>query len=214
MWDTHFATGIVTGTGLEELAGGDLDLGRVERLLVHLLRRQLAAAICRRASIHQRPDGATHAVGFADLVGFTALSQRLPTGDLSRLIVDFERAAHDITTTAGGWIVKTIGDEVMFAATDPMSAAAIALGLAGDMPDELPPLRVAVAWGPVLAREGDCFGPTVNRAARLVSAAQPGQALVDDHLRDLLVDPFRTTPAGVADVKDLGRVELWGLAAP
>jgi adenylate cyclase len=212
MWDTHFGGGAVSVAGVEELAGGGFDMARVERLLMHLLRRQLVASIYRRSTVHQRPEGPAHAVGFADLVGYTALSQRLPTPELANLIVTFERVTHEVATDHGGWIVKTIGDEVMFAATEPVAAADIAAALASEeLTPSLPPRRVAVAWGPVLAREGDCFGPTVNRAARLVSAARPGEVLVDDELRSLVDDRFAVSRTGTTDLKDLGPTELWRL---
>src|SRR3546814_2531334 len=61
-----------------------------------------------------------------------------------------------------------IGDEVMFLVDDPVSAAEIALGLADESREAagLSDVRVGLAVGPVVEREGDAFGTTVNLAAR------------------------------------------------
>jgi adenylate cyclase len=213
VWDQHFATGGESADSLEELAGSDIDMARVEQLLLHLLRRQLVASIYRRATLNQQPAGPVQAVGFADLVGFTALSQRLASTELAQLVVSFEEVTHDLVSDAGGRVVKTIGDEIMFSCPEPLAAARLALALASTRPSGLPGLRVAAAWGPVLVREGDCFGPTVNLAARLVGAADPGTALVSDDLRTMLDASINVVSAGTADLKDLGPVPLWKLVA-
>ncbi len=50
----------------------------------------------------------------------------------------------------------------------------------------MPKLRVGVAFGDVVVRHGDFYGPTVNLAARLVAAADPGTVLADAELHDRL----------------------------
>lgn len=69
------------------------------------------------------------AVGFADLVGFAALSQALPPRELAGAITAFEARATDTVTDAGGRVVKLIGDEVMFVADDVGNGCEIALRL-------------------------------------------------------------------------------------
>ncbi|MEO6989014.1 MAG: hypothetical protein ABI239_10260, partial [Aquihabitans sp.] len=54
------------------------------------------------------------AVGFADLVGFTALSQQVTSRELAAMVDRFEAIAYDTVTLLGGRVVKMIGDEVMF----------------------------------------------------------------------------------------------------
>ena len=56
--------------------------------------------------------------GFADLVGFTALSQQIPEDELAHVVGRFEAVAADVVSVHGGRLVKTIGDEVMFSADD------------------------------------------------------------------------------------------------
>ena len=53
------------------------------------------------------------AVIFADLVGFTTLSERLEDDDLAELVSRFQSVAYELVAKSGGRIVKTLGDEVM-----------------------------------------------------------------------------------------------------
>ena len=154
----------------------------------YLWRRHLAAHA-------QRVGGqAEHklAVGFADMVGYTRLSRNLDERELERLLESFESTATTVITQEGGWVVKTLGDEVMFATASPQAAARIALTLQDFVPDgdEVPQLRVGVAYGRVLTRFGDLYGPTVNVASRLTTSAKPGAVLVDDGLAaEIVEDP-------------------------
>ena len=121
------------------------------------------------------------AVGFADMVSYTTLSRTMDDRTLARMVLRFESLAAETISAGGGWLVKTIGDEVMFNAETPEAGAAIALSLAETIAadEELPSARVALTWGRVLSRMGDIYGPTVNLAARLTSLADPGTVLVD-----------------------------------
>ncbi len=58
------------------------------------------------------------AVGFADMVGFTMLSQHLGDEELAAVVARFEELAHDTVVALGGRVVKMIGDEVMFVVPD------------------------------------------------------------------------------------------------
>jgi adenylate cyclase len=120
-------------------------------------------------------------VGFADLVSYTQLSQRLPQRELGVLVQRFEGLASDVVTAGGGRVIKTIGDEVLFTTDDPVSGAVIALSLSEAMAvdDVVPDVRVGLAHGTVLRSLGDVYGPTVNLASRLTSLAQPGTVVTD-----------------------------------
>jgi adenylate cyclase len=124
---------------------------------------------------------AVRAVGFADLVSFTRVVRRLSERELAALVQRFEVLTSDVITGHGGRVVKTVGDEVMFAAAPGPPAAAIALDIADALAaDELlPDVRVGLSTGPVVNRLGDVFGTTVNRASRLTALAQAGTVLVD-----------------------------------
>ena len=118
-------------------------------------------------------------VGFVDLVGSTALAQRLSTRELGSVLTAFEHVAADTVTAAGGRVVKLIGDEVLYTASDEVAACAIAFNLAATFTDHaiVPPVRTGVAGGAVLLRDGDVFGPVVNLAARAVKIAAAGEVV-------------------------------------
>jgi class 3 adenylate cyclase len=122
------------------------------------------------------------AVGFADLVGFTTVANTLEPDELTDLLERFETTVSDVLGAAGGRVVKTIGDEVMFVLDDPGSACSAGLRIveAVGMDDRLPAVRVGVGAGRVLSYGGDHFGTPVNLAARLVKLAGEG-VLADEH---------------------------------
>jgi adenylate cyclase len=192
-----------------------LDWPRLSRLIDYGLRLQLRAAIRRKltASDPQATGAAELAVGFVDLVGYTALSQELEPEDLGALVSRFEELAYDTVAEHEGRVVKTIGDEVMFVAADPASAARIALRLteSSAVDELLPDARAGMAYGSVLAQEGDYYGPVVNLASRLVDRARPGSVLASGEFRDALGDgpAFEWQRLRARRIRDIGRVEIW-----
>jgi adenylate cyclase len=129
-------------------------------------------------------------IGFADLTGFTALTQRLTATELSGLLVEFASAVNDVVLADGGRVVKFIGDEVMWVSSTPEQLAKVALDLVehpGARDADLQ-VRAGLGYGSVLAIGGDYFGTAVNLAARLVAAAAPGQILASSDVRDELAD--------------------------
>jgi adenylate cyclase len=139
------------------------------------------------------------AVCFADLVGFTALSEEAPgeeeVGEIATRLA--ELAAGVIAGVPTVRLVKTIGDAVMLVAptSGPVVAAALAL-VDAVAADALPPLRAGVTCGPALARHGDFYGATVNRAARLCARARPGAVLADEAVHGATADEFAWSFAG------------------
>ena len=81
------------------------------------------------------------------------------------LINDFNRASFDVATRRGARIVKTIGDAVMFVATDAATVANAALDLVAYFAhhEVFTAARAGAATGDVLEQDGDCYGPVVNR---------------------------------------------------
>jgi adenylate cyclase len=160
--------------------------GDLEHLLVYSWRRQMALAVGRLVDGADGADGGLESstaltVGFADLVSYTRLSQRLQQRELGVLVQRFEGLASDVITAGGGRVIKTVGDEVLFTAEDAVSGAVIALSLSEQMAvdDVVPDVRVGLAYGLVLRSLGDVYGPTVNLASRLTSLAQPGTVVTD-----------------------------------
>ncbi|MEU7105486.1 adenylate/guanylate cyclase domain-containing protein [Streptomyces sp. NPDC046215] len=161
----------------------ELLLPELEEFLIYVWRRQLAAATGR---VVQAQDDAEMvdrrlAVGFADLVGFTRLTRRLEEEELGELVEAFETTAADLVAAHGGRLIKTLGDEVLYAADDAGTAAEIGLRLIETMTHDetMPELRVGIAFGTVTTRMGDVFGTTVNLASRLTSIAPKDAVLVD-----------------------------------
>jgi adenylate cyclase len=197
-----------------------LDFDSIVELIDHAHRLQLRAAIWRRlAGVDPAAPGTVMgAVGFVDLVGYTALAQELEADDLVALVARFSDLAHQCVVEQGGRIVKTIGDEVMFVTDTPSAAAAIALGLTERSKEDevLPPVRAGAAYGPLLAREGDYYGPVVNLASRLTDLARPSQVLVSADLADGLAPDagIAARRHGVRRLRDIGRVEVSRLERP
>ncbi len=191
------------------LERGQLDqLGRAALLRVPTaldpLFRHVHHATMRRANRAFDPitmDTIPLTVGFVDLVGFTPLSQRLSTLELTAMVTEFEARATDLAAAHEARVVKLIGDEVMFVALEPTAGCEVALGLTesfrGDDGRVMP--RGGVACGRVLARGGDYYGPTVNLASRIADLAVPLEILADDELRravDGCGGPFSFESAG------------------
>jgi len=178
-------------------------------------RRHLQSAVRRRIAEVTGVDRVEVVVGFADLVGFTALSQQMNDVELSGIVGEFEALAYDVVTAGAGRVVKTIGDEVMFSVATPRGAAEIALALSEGTraSDELSDVRVGMAFGPVLDREADLFGPVVNLASRITAIALPGTVVVDADLAETLAgDPaYEVKPMRARFLKNIGRVPLYVL---
>lgn len=129
-------------------------------------------------------------IGFADLSGFTVLTRALTPAQLSALLNEFAGTVADVVHRDGGRVVKFIGDEVMWVSASPEHLATAAADLV-DHPrarEEGLQVRAGLAFGTVLAINGDYFGSPVNLAARLVGAAAPGQILADAALHEQLPD--------------------------
>ncbi|BBX96927.1 adenylate/guanylate cyclase domain-containing protein [Mycobacterium lacus] len=129
-------------------------------------------------------------VGFADLSSFTALTRTLTPAQLSDLLTEFGATVADVVHADGGRVVKFIGDAVMWVSPAPERLVKAAFDLVDHPRAREAALRVraGLAYGTVLAINGDYFGSPVNLAARLVAAAAPGQILAAPELRDKLPD--------------------------
>lgn len=196
-------------------AGGPLT--GMAAILEHVWRRHLQAAIRRQTMTDAETENAM-AVGFCDLVGFTAMSQQLDEEELAAVVGRFEELAYDTVAAGTGRVVKMIGDEVMFVVEDPRVAAHIGLALADAYSGEetLSDVRVGVAYGPVLGREGDYYGPVVNLASRIVNIAFPGTVVVANDVADALADDDEVEVRSLRPrlLKDIGRVPLFVVGHP
>ncbi|MGH9302597.1 MAG: adenylate/guanylate cyclase domain-containing protein, partial [Acidimicrobiales bacterium] len=206
----------------------DGTLPSIVRLIEYTWRRHLQAAGRRAMLTRGRAVGSsgqiTLAVGFADLVGFTAMSQELDQLQLAELVDRFEALAYETVTILQGRVVKMIGDEVMYVADDVVQAARIAISLAEAYADDevLSEVRVGLAYGSVLARDGDYYGPVVNLASRMVNITRPGRILISQEVFDALNEvaeengevEFGFKSLRMRYLKDIGRVNMWSLTRP
>lgn len=192
----------------------------IDEVQRYIWRRHIISAASRAllAPPVEDADGVCTAIGFADIVGYTRQTRSLSTDEIATLVEGFEARALAIITAHEGRIIKTIGDEILYAADSAAAAAHIALELveANNEDENFPQLRVGVAWGPVLNRLGDVFGPTVNVASRLTSLARPGRVLVDKALAESIEsDPdFKLRRMRRVSVKGYRRLEPWVLRRP
>lgn len=199
---------------VEEITGSALAL---EPFLSYVWRRHLLASLVRVAATAAADPEAAHVttVGFADMVGFTALSQTMDEHELAALVAGFEAHAFERIARGGGRVIKMIGDEVMFAVDDAASGAELALALhdAFAADEALPEVRIGIASGPTLSWEGDLFGPTVNLAGRLVGLARPDTVLVSESIAEAIGEnpAFALRRMRPTRLKGIGRVRVWAL---
>jgi class 3 adenylate cyclase len=146
-----------------------------------------------------------HTFLFADIVGFTHLTDRHGDEHAADLAVRFHEQVCELAAELGCEVVKAIGDAVMVRSENSDTAVALAeriLQLTGR--DGFPPARVGLDTGPAVERGGDWFGSTVNTACRVTAAAGAGELLMTERAR-------RAVCAGRRRVAGRGRHELKGL---
>jgi adenylate cyclase len=149
-------------------------------------------------------------VGFADLVSFTALSNRLDEDRLGDLVEIFESRCADVVAARRGRVIKTLGDSVLFVSDDPVAAMDIALSIVDVIghDNRLPDVRIGLASGSVVLQLGDVYGPPVNMAARLTAVARRNRVITDAATADVLPpDQFETRLLPARPVRGFGLVE-------
>jgi adenylate cyclase len=148
-----------------------------------------------------------HAIAFLDLSGFTRLTEERGDEVAAELAAALADLVQDASLPHGGRPVKLLGDGVMFHFPQAAAAVGCALELVERAPAEgLPPAHVGVSVGPVVFRDGDYFGRTVNIAARVADRAGPHEVFVTDEVV--------AASAGVAKFTRVGEFELKGVALP
>jgi len=129
---------------------------------------------------------------FTDIEESTRRTAASGDYEWSRIVARHFDQVRQIAEENHGVLVKTLGDGAMlaFGAAEEAVRAATAIVGSTDVVGEGPPLRlrVGVHAGEAIRREDDFFGQTVNRAARIAAAAQPGQVLVSEVIRSLVAE--------------------------
>ncbi|HEX8158002.1 MAG TPA: adenylate/guanylate cyclase domain-containing protein [Solirubrobacteraceae bacterium] len=142
-------------------------------------------------------DTAEHTFLFADLVGFTAFTERVGDEAAADVAVAFQSAAAHLAADYGCEVVKNLGDEVMIHGRDAARVVALAVRLRRDLREEgwCPPLRMGVHSGAAVQRRDDWYGSTVNVASRLADSAGADEILMSRTTHDRLSTPRGLTVA-------------------
>jgi class 3 adenylate cyclase/YHS domain-containing protein len=117
---------------------------------------------------------------FADIAGFTALTEAHGDEQAARLVADFCTAVRAELPASGGTEVKTIGDAVMLSVPDPGEAVLLGLRITHELMlgHGAPAVRVGLHHGAAIERDRDYFGAAVNLAARVSAEASGGEVLL------------------------------------
>lgn len=147
---------------------------------------------------------------FADIAGFTALTEAHGDEEAAELVSEFCAAVSEQLPASGGRRVKTIGDALMLTIPDPSAAVLLGLEIANELMlgHGAPAVRVGLHHGPAVERFGDYFGSAVNLAARVSAEAVGGEVLLTASTAALAPEP-----EGVL-YEPRGRRELRGVREP
>lgn len=164
-------------------------------------------AALEEAGIRQRPARGAEASVFADLTGYTSLTEEAGDEAATRVALALAELVTEIAARHGGEVVKMLGDGVHFHFRDPGDAVRASLEIVDVVrPRGLPPAHIGVNAGPMIYDEGDYFGRTVNIAARIASEAGADQVFVgEDARREVTTDGFRLVEVGPFELKGISR---------
>jgi len=170
------------------------------------------AALLPGGSANDRDPG-IRTVLFTDIVGSTALTQRLGDDAAMQLLELHNKVTREALASCGGREIKHTGDGIMASFISAAGAARCAIQIqrvlaeqASQAEDQLH-LRIGAAAGEPVERHDDLFGSTVQLASRLCSYAEPKQSLVSNVVAELCMGKGLT-------FEDLGVVSLKGFDAP
>jgi class 3 adenylate cyclase/YHS domain-containing protein len=209
-------------------SGGELVVGTdealrqlqplVEPALLYFHAKALARSVSEDIALHLAEDAGLLppgdptgqlplAVAFVDLAQFTSMTQAM--GDLAaaEVLDRFSTLTRRAVLSAGGRVVKQIGDEFMLVFPDAATAVRACLQIrdaAAREPSFLA-TRIGMHYGTVVCREGDYVGNTVNLTARITGEASSHQLLVSDTIRDSarVLGDVTFTPAGERTLKGI-----------
>jgi adenylate cyclase len=192
---------------------------QIEAVMVWLYRRHtehylaenvigLLETLLDRAGVERSTAQVHPAIVFLDLSGYTRLTEEQGDEVSAELALTLAELVQDHSHRHGGRPIKWLGDGVMFHFPEPSRAVVCSLEMVVAAPRAgLPSAHVGIHTGPVISREGDYYGRTVNLASRIAGHARPGEVLVSEALA-------RTVHLGGVRFDHLGAVDLKGLPAP
>jgi len=159
------------------------------------------------AGIRQRSPRGVEAAVFADLSGYTRLTEQAGDEVAAEVSLTLAQLVSEIAARHQGEVVKMLGDGVHFHFRDPGDAVKASLEIVESVhPRGLPPAHIGVNAGPMIYDEGDYFGRTVNIAARIASQASADQVFVgEDARRAVTPDGFQLVEVGKYDLKGISQ---------
>jgi adenylate cyclase len=150
--------------------------------------------------------------GFVDLSGYTALTETSGDSAAARLAEGLAEMAQLSAARHDGRVVKLLGDGAMLHFDAPLAAVRGALDLVGKISATgLPAAHGGVHAGPVIERDGDYFGRTVNMAARITAQAIAGEVMVSSEVAAVAAaeEDIEVQPRGEVELKGIGSVPLF-----
>src|SRR5574341_360145 len=148
----------------------------------------------------ERPTG-TITFLFTDIEGSTKLWERHPD-EMKAALARHDTLLKDAIEARGGYVFKTVGDEFCAAFAEPTDALEAALAAQRSLQAEKWPggmgairIRAALHTGVAEDRDGDYFGPPLNRVSRLLAAGHGGQTILTLATQELVRDSL---PAGTS----------------
>ncbi len=151
---------------------------------------------------------------FTDMVGMTALTQRVGDDAAMAFLEVHDTIVRDALGALGGREVKHTGDGIMACFVSAVAAARCATRIQSALAQHEQTnkegsvkVRIGAAAGEPVENHSDLFGSTVQLAARLCSHAQPEQSLVSTAIAELCIGKGLT-------FQDLGEVLLKGFDRP
>jgi adenylate cyclase len=161
-----------------------------------------------QAGVRRRPPRTPEAVAFADLTGYTRLTEESGDEVAADVALAFAQLVGEVAARHRGSIVKLLGDGALLHFADPGDAVRASLDLVERAPAAgLPPTHIGINAGPILYDQGDYFGRTVNVASRIASQAAAGSVYVGKAVVDAVA------PEGFV-LREVGPAELKGIAEP
>jgi adenylate cyclase len=160
------------------------------------------------AGVRQRSPRGIEAAAFADLSGYTRLTEEAGDDEAARVSLSLAQLVNEVAADHHGDVVKMLGDGVHFHFRDPGDAVRASLEIVDIVgPRGLPPAHVGVNAGPMIYDEGDYFGRTVNIAARIAAQASANRVFVgEDLVRGVEPEGFQ--------MREVGQFDLKGIAQP
>jgi class 3 adenylate cyclase len=208
----------------------ELEQQKSERLLLNILPVSIAERLKESPAVIADHFEST-TVMFSDIVGFTAISERISPSELVRRLNRIFCAFDDLADRYGLEKIKTIGDAYMVAGGFPdqrdghvNDVAAMALDMLEAIEannrdaDQHVSIRIGIHTGPAVAGVigvkkfvYDVWGDTVNTASRLESSGLPGRIQLSQQAASLLDDEFMIEERGVVELKGKGCMKTYWL---